>query len=257
MMRIAIANQKGGVGKTTTAMTLAHGCARSGAKTALFDLDPQGHVAYSLGLKKQKALHRFVVGELPISDVVLNARENLDLILSDKKTYKVKRYLSSEGSEGESILDELTSDLPYDVVFFDVAPSLDILQVAALVAADFCIIPTKLDAMAVDGVNEVLTSFANIKKITNSKIAYGVLPTFFERVTRETSAQMTGLIEAYSGNVWEPIPQDTKVRETPSYKKTLWEYDVNTPAITGHKHGDSYIGGYQMALKKLLNEVVL
>jgi chromosome partitioning protein len=93
MTILTIANQKGGVGKTTTTVTLAHGLALVGQHTLLVDLDPQGHVAFALGMDKALGLYRLVVDEDPITNVAIFSRENLDIVPGDKKTEKAKRTI--------------------------------------------------------------------------------------------------------------------------------------------------------------------
>jgi chromosome partitioning protein len=157
MYVITIANQKGGVGKTTTAVTLAHGLALAGQRTLLIDLDPQGHVAFALGLQKAPGLYRWIVEEEPLAKVSVSARANLHILPGDKSTDKAKRSVVISSFPAE-ILTRLLAHASFDVIVLDMAPSLDILHVAALLASNWVLIPTRLDALAVDGVNEVLRS---------------------------------------------------------------------------------------------------
>ena len=131
MTILTIANQKGGVGKTTTAVTLAHGLAMAGQNTLLVDLDPQGHVAFALGVDKAPGLYRLVAEEEPISNVIVTTRENLDIVPGDKKTEKAKRAVVISNFPTE-IIGRLFRNVGYDVVIFDMAPSLDVLHVSAL-----------------------------------------------------------------------------------------------------------------------------
>ena len=132
MTRIyAFANQKGGVGKTTTAVTLAHGFAMSGQRTLLVDLDPQGHVAFALGAEKSPGLYRLIVDEEPIEKVAIPARDNLDIIPGDKRTEKAKRTVVISNFPTE-ILARLFKHAEYDVIILYMAPSLDVLHLPAL-----------------------------------------------------------------------------------------------------------------------------
>jgi chromosome partitioning protein len=248
---VAFANQKGGVGKTTTAVTLAHGLAIQRWRTLLVDLDPQGHVAFSLGLAKSPGLYRLIVMEEPFDQVIVNARENLDVLPSDKRTEKVKRQITlSDFREG--ILSDILRVTDYDVILIDMAPSLDVLHINGLVASDWVIIPTRLDALAVDGVKEILLTMGEVGQRGHVFQGYSIVPTFFDRTTRETLAQFKEIVSAFNQRVWPPIPQDTRVREAAAYGKTPWEYDPGSAAMVGYVDNRQRIGGYNQVLQRLM-----
>lgn len=252
---IPFANQKGGVAKTTSAITLGHGLAMRGIRTLIVDTDPQGHVAFSLGLDKSDGLYKLIVEEEPLTNVAVEARPNLYIVPSNKHTEKVKRYVTGLDYREHIFTDALTNS-GYKIILLDMAPSLDVLQVAALMAADWVLIPTKLDALAVDGVNEVLASYAEAVRHGAQVKGYRILPTFFERVTNETPVQLQALVEHFGVNVWPPIPEDTKAREAPAYGKTLWEYSPNAPAVTGYGGTRNRpVGGYSQILDRLMEVI--
>ena len=147
MIIFAFANQKGGVGKTTTAVTLADGLARLKIRTLLVDLDPQGHLALSFGLEKSPGLYRLVCLEEPLDELVQHVRPNLDLLPGDKQTEKVKRQITLSDFR-ETILSDLLHESDYEVVLLDMAPSLDVLHINGLIAADWVVIPTRMDALS-------------------------------------------------------------------------------------------------------------
>ena len=251
MKVFAFAHQKGGVGKTTAAVTLADGLARSGYKTLLLDLDPQGHVALSFGLEKTPGLYRLVCLDEPLERVVQKVRSCLDLVTGDKQTEKVKRHIALSDF-GETILSDLLYGAPYDAVLLDLAPSLDVLHRNGLVAADWVIIPTRPDALSLDGVKEILNSMAEVEQGGHRYQGYSILPTFFDRNTHETFVQFQELARIFSQHLWPPIPQDTRVRETAAYGKTLWEYSPSTKAMNGYKEGRQKLGGFKQVLARML-----
>jgi chromosome partitioning protein len=250
MVVIAVANQKGGVGKTTSAVTLASGFARRGKRTLLIDLDPQGHVAVSFGIEKTAALFHWIVLKEGLKKVVLPIRENLDILSSDAQTELVKRQITLMDFR-EQVLSDLLRGAPYDYVFLDLAPSLDILHINGLQASDWVVIPTRMDALALDGVKEVLLKMNEISKNGHIYSGYRILPTFFERTTSETMAQFQTLIRSFSSHLLPPIPQDTQVREASAFGKTLWEYCPGSKAVIGYRDGKNRNGGYAQIVERL------
>lgn len=254
MFVFALANQKGGVGKTTTAVTIAARFAELGLPTLLVDLDPQGHIAFSFGLDKSPGLYHWLVMDEPINKLVQNVRENLDILPSDKNTEKVKRHITLMDFR-ESILKDQLKKTKYKVVLLDLAPSLDVLHINGLIASDWVIIPTRLDAMAVDGVKEILLTMGEIGQRGHKFAGYSILPTFFDRTTRETITQFQEIVQTFGDRVLPPIPQDTRVREAPAYGQTLWEYTPHSTAITGYGNGKGRAGGYQQICERLLEVI--
>lgn len=253
-MIFAFANQKGGVGKTTTAVTLADGLARMKKRTLLVDLDPQGHLALSFGLEKSAGLYRLVCLDEPLSEVVQSVRPNLDLVTGDKQTEKVKRQITLADFR-ESILSDILAASDYDAVLLDMAPSLDVLHLNGLIAADWVVIPTRLDALAIDGVKEILNTMAEISQSGHRYRGYSILPTFFDRTTRETLIQFEEITRVFGKAVWPPVPQDTRVRETAAYGQTLWEYSPGSAAIGGYVESRQHLGGYRQVLGRLLEVI--
>jgi len=254
MKVFALANQKGGVGKTTTAVTIADGLARRGQKTLLVDLDPQGHTAFALGLKKSPGLYRLICGGESIHRVVQNARPNLDILPGDKQTEKVKRQITLSDFR-ESILLDILQRTDYQVVVLDLAPSFDVLHVNGLVASDWVLIPTRLDALAVDGVKEILLTMGEVARRGHSFQGFSILPTFFDRTTRETLVQFKEIVKAFGSRVWPPIPQDTRVREAAAFGKTLFEYTPESPAMAGYAEGKLRLGGYRQIIERILEVI--
>lgn len=254
MKAIAFANQKGGVGKTTTAVTIADALARQGRRTLLVDLDPQGHVAFALGLEKNPGLYRVVCLGEPLAAAVTSARPNLDILASDKRTETVKRQITLADFR-EGILAGVLEGSAYEIVLFDLAPSLDVLHINGLMASDWVVIPTRLDALAVDGVKEILRTMGEVSQRGHLFQGYSILPTFFDRTTRETLVQLKEVTRAFGSRVWPPVPQDTRARECAAYGKTLQEYAPDCPALRGYRDGRNRLGGYHQAMERLLEVI--
>ena len=150
----------------------------------------------------------------------------------------------------EYILADVLQNAGYDVIVLDCAPSVDLLHFAALVAADYLLIPTRLDKLAVNGVRDALQTLSALKRISQCQVA-GILPTFYERVTLESHEQLIHLAQTFGRLVLPPIPQDTQCRVATRYGKTLWDYAPNAKALNGYEQGSKLIGGYIQVLERI------
>lgn len=257
MKTIAIVNQKGGVGKTTTAVTLAHGLARRGYYTLLIDLDAQGNVADALGLDKRGGLYDLLVSKAGRRAITRNVRPQLDAVLGDKTTVEAKQILAGKPFRERALAGALAGLGDYDVCILDVAPGVDLLQIGALVSSTHFMIPVSLSALAVVGVGDALATAASLRELDVLQAHFlGVLPTFWERTTNEGHEQLKGLVAQFNSLVWPPIPVDVKAREAPAYGQTLWEYAPRSRAVVGVKNGNGRsMGGYEAVLARLISEV--
>jgi chromosome partitioning protein len=246
MITLVIANQKGGTGKTTTALALGHKLAMDGYRTLLVDTDAQGHLAAGLGIDKAPGIDRLVSWrEGQGTPLIVEARDRLDLIPSDARTSSAKQRLAGMRFR-EDFLAKALQDLGagYDVAVIDCAPSVDVLHTAAVVAADWLIVPTRLDYLAVDGVNEVIMFLRDVKQYRDAADLLGILPTFYDRRTNETLEQLRVLVDTFGDLVSPPIPIDVRLREAPAFGQTIWEYAPRTRSILGIEINGKAYGGY-------------
>lgn len=255
---LAIVNQKGGVGKTTTAVNLAHGLALRGRRTLLIDLDGQGNVADSLGLKKGNGIYRLLI-DREIRVVASSGRKGLDWVSGGKETAVARENLVGRVAR-ERALALALQDLRdrYEWIILDVAPGTDLLQTMALVACDGFLIPVALDHLAAVGARDALQSALTLRELGLLTGRFlGVLATMWERTTAESRAQMQELAKTYGRLLWPPIPLDTRVRESAAHGQTLWEYAPGTRALVGVALNGGHLrtGGYEAALERLEREL--
>ena len=256
MIVLSILNQKGGVAKTTSAVTLAHGLALAGKKTLLVDLDAQGNCADALGLAKRGGLYSLLFDSAARA-VTPSGRQRLDVVTGDKvSTVEAKERLTGVSFREQKLRAALERLEGYDVAVLDTAPGVDILQVSALVACTHFMIPVALDHLAVVGAGDALGTVATLQQVGQFRgTLLGLLPTMWERTTRESHEQLTILAKQYPEYIWPPIPLDVKAREAPAYGQTLWEYAPKTRALVGVHLADQIVGGYRRVLRRLLDEV--
>ncbi len=256
MVIFSFINQKGGVGKTTSAVTLGSGFALAGRKALIVDCDPQGHVSTQLQISKNPGLRRWYYDEELLNKVVNPARENLLVLSGDKTTDRVLGKLREEQWGLAAFAERLRQEgeaMGIEVTLLDLAPSLNHLQVAAMLASDYVIIPTRLRFTDLDGVNEIAKSIGETSRRTRMPRRYFLLPTFYDRVTRETGERLGELVQVFGQQVWPPIPQDIKAAEAPGRGKTIWEYAPQSPALRGYSNGSRQVGGYADILERMLN----
>ena len=250
MISVTCANQKGGTGKTTTAVTLAHKLAMGGERVLLVDTDPQGHVAKALGREQWPGIWHAVQwyngdGSLLISSQL---RPNLNGVLSDESTNRAKQALVTMRHR-ELVLSKLLEYLraEYDWCIIDCAPSVDVLHEAALIAADWLIVPTELNYLATDGVAQVIRLLRELQEGPFGAAGLlGILPTFLDRRKNETLVQLKELHNKFGKLVLPPIPVDAALERAPAYGQTIWEYEPRTRSVVGLENRKGYLyGGYE------------
>jgi chromosome partitioning protein len=227
MIKIVVANQKGGVAKTTTAVTLAHGLALKNYSVLLIDLDPQGQCATLLGMEQEPGVFDLLVNGLPLRDVVrATGREGLHLLPGSKRTATAQTVLLVEGYRVDAlagVLDgdhSIDSDVHYVVV--DTAPSAGGLQENALYAADVLLVPSAVDHLSLEGVAGILTTLHGIERPHRPLVR--IVPTFHDERTRESKANLASLQEQFGeAVVLAPIHRATVARECAALGRTVFE----------------------------------
>lgn len=236
MRIIAVANQKGGVAKTTTAVTLAHDLARKGYRVILVDLDAQGNVAPCFGLTPSPGLYNFLLHLKPMEELLVEVRPSLWLLPGDASTAKLKIILAAE-SYRETFLARALQQADADFVILDTGPSRDVLHDNAHHAATEVVVPVGLDHLALIGVMQELDSLKAVREHQHPVEVIAILPTFWDATTRESTINLQQLVETFGDLVLPAVPRTTRLREAPALGLTLWEHLADGhPASQAYQH---------------------
>lgn len=223
---LTITNQKGGVAKTTTSVSVGHELARRGYKTLIVDLDPQGQDALALELEPYPGVFSLLVTQgAPETYIRPTGRENLDIIGGDRTTGTAQIVLSAENRPISAIADVIKPLRErYEWILFDTAPSVGGLQERAIFAADLVLVPTACEFLSSDGVSQVLDLLRRLRNQGWRGGLMGILPTMYDERTTESRTTLSQLQGAFPEHTLPPIHRATVFRELAARGQTIFEY---------------------------------
>lgn len=229
---IAVANQKGGVGKTTTAINLAASLAANEFNILLIDMDPQGNCTTGLGIEKHPGMsttYDALMGRVPLTEVLTTTEfDGLSLSPADKNLVAANLELVDQPNR-ESYLQQALAPYrgAYDYTIIDCPPALDLLTLNSLVAADTVLVPIQCEFFALEGISQLLDTIERLRASFQPSLKIeGILLTMFDDRTNLTRQVASDLREFFADQVFETIiPRSVRLAEAPSYGKPIISYD--------------------------------
>jgi chromosome partitioning protein len=239
---ISIANQKGGVGKTTTAVNLAACVADEGCQVLLIDMDPQGNTTSGLGVERDDlplSVYEGLVGQAPLGETVVSTDvEGLDIVPSTRDLAGVEIELVDRPKREFQLRQAIRdSEVDYDFVLVDCPPSLGLLTVNALVASNTVLVPIQTEYYALEGVGLLSQTIELVQEYLNPQLTYeGIVLTMYDARTN-LSEQVADETEDYFGDlVFETmIPRNVRLSEAPSYGEPIIEYESSSRGAKSYR----------------------
>ena len=239
---LAIANQKGGVGKTTTAVNLATALAACGKQVLLVDLDPQGNASTGLGLhpeQRRRNVYQVLIGDMPLADgVVDTAVPGLSILPADVDLSGAELELIDIPQREYLLRQALAGDDSYDYILIDCPPALGLLTLNALVAAAAVLVPLQAEFYALEGLSHLVRTIKRVKRAFNAPLEIqGIVLTMFDRRNNLCDMVAKDVREHMGDFVYDTvIPRNVRVSEAPSHGKPVLLYDVACAGSQAYIH---------------------
>jgi chromosome partitioning protein len=239
---IAIANQKGGVGKTTTAINLSACLAEAGQRVLAVDFDPQGNATSGLGFEKgymSKTVYELLMGECEINECVIKeVQKNLDILPSDVDLSGAEIELLDQSDKESKLRKELEKvENEYDFIIVDCPPSLNLLTINALTAADTVLVPIQCEYYALEGLSQIIQTVDLVKKKLNPKLELeGVVFTMYDARTNLSLEVVENVKNYLKGTIYKTIiPRNVRLAEAPSHGMPINLYDNRSAGAESYR----------------------
>ncbi len=237
---IAFANQKGGVGKTTSAVNVASSVASLGKKVLLCDFDPQGNATSGVGADKraQNTIYDLLFGTNPYNIIIHTQFENLDVLPASVNLAGAELELADEPSREAKLKKALDTLRPeYDYIFIDCPPALGLLTINALCAADGVIIPMQCEYFALEGLSQLMQTVSIVRKKYNPRLELvGVLVTMFDGRLNLSLQVLEEIKKHLPGKLFKtPVPRNVRLSEAPSYGMPIKYYDKHSKGAMAYE----------------------
>ncbi|NDC83153.1 ParA family protein [bacterium] len=224
--RLAVINYKGGTGKTSTTVNLAHALALQGKKVLIVDIDPQGSAGYYLGLDTDISLYDALMNIRPITQCIQTARPNLHIICSNERLFVAEVKLASRPKKETILRSLLHSVTGYDYILIDCPPSMNIMNQNALTFADEVLIPVAMEYLSLVGIRQLLKNIQIVNKILRKELTVcKVIPTFYDARNQKTQHIIESLERVFPGRLSSPIRFNVALSEAPGHRQTIFDFD--------------------------------
>ncbi|MFN2220130.1 MAG: ParA family protein [Anaerolineae bacterium] len=226
MRKIAIVGFKGGIGKTTTTVSLGAALARRNRRVLLIDTDTQANVSISLGITDNgNTLSEVLLRKVKAETTIVPARENLDVLPADLSLFKAQQRMVLELAREKIFLDTLGRLNGYDYQLLDCAPSISLLTVNAIAYVHEVFVPVSMEMLAVAGARQFMRYLRDVSRLMGGGATIRlIIPTFYDPRRRVSTMVLQTLAREFGSRVTHPIRIDTKLSEAPGVGKTIYEY---------------------------------